>query len=301
MLFFFAISFLSVALLLVEPTNSICKTQVVAVLPWPVLYAGCILLKTNRLRMLVRHSSRLSDHKLPILSNQAQGVFIAILSFVTATFLFLWVALDSIEVLNIQYEDNSEKVCSLSNTWMGVYFGGILSLFVTSLIMVSLTHSIPADFNEAPFLLLSTWTTFFWIILIPAYYVSKSVRSDSLFALIITSQGLVTMFCLFTRRLYYIIRPMSEAEMKLHRMSGRSFRHRSRLSSASSTSGRASLLTRIPTIEHGISLTTNTKRKERTQKMKPSALPAVIVIPHLSSEIEERNCAPEVMIKDAKL
>ena len=300
MLFFFAISFLSVALLLIEPTNSICKTQVVAVLPWPVLYAGCILVKTNQLRVLVRHSSKLSAHKLPILSNQAQGVFIAILAFVTATFLFLWVALDSIEVRIVQYEDNSEKVCSLSNTWMGVYFGGILSLFVTSLILASLTHSIPADFNEASFLLLPTWTTFFWIILIPAYYVSKSVRSDSLFALIITSQGLVTMFCLFTRRLYYIMRPMSEAEVKLHWMSGRSFAQRSQCSNASSMRmpGQALALTRIQTIEPGIDLTTSTQHEERSHKMKP-ALPAVVVIPHLSSETDERNCAPEV--KDANL
>ena len=124
MLFFFAISFLSVALLLVEPSNFTCKSRVVAVLPWPVLYVGCILIKTNRLRVLFRHSSKLSTRKILLLRNKTQGFFITSLAFITAAFLFLWVALDSIEVRIVHYEDYSEKACSLSNTWMGVYFGG---------------------------------------------------------------------------------------------------------------------------------------------------------------------------------
>ena len=294
MLFFFSISFLSVALLLVEPSNFTCKSRVVAVLPWPVLYIGCILVKTNRLRVLVGHSSKLSAQKLPFLSKQTQRFFIGTLAFVTATFLFLWVALDSIEVHIVHYKEYSEQACSLSNTWMGVYFGGILSLLVTSLILASLTHGIHGDFNEASFLLLPTWTTFFWIILIPAYYVSPtmSVQSDTLLALIITSQGLVTMFCLFTRRLYYINRPMPEAEIETRR----SFAQHSQCSNASSMPGQALALTRIQTIEHGIDLTTSTQHEERSHKMKPSASPAVIVI---QAKPGEWNCALEV--KNAKL
>ena len=82
-----------------------------------------------------------------------------------------------------------------------MYFGGTLSLLLASLVLAFLAHNLPADLNDASFLLLSTCgITIFWIFLILAYYVSTSVRSDTLLALIITSQGLVTMLCLFTRR-----------------------------------------------------------------------------------------------------
>ena len=273
MLFFFAISFLSVALLLVEPSNFTCKSRVVAVLPWPVLYVGCILIKTNRLRVLFRHSSKLSTRKILLLRNKTQGFFVISLAFVTAAFLFLWVALDSIEVRFVYYEDYSEKACSLSNTWMGVYFGGTLSLLVASLFLASLTHSLPADYNEASFLLLATGgTTFFWIILIPAYYVSTSVRSDTLLALILTSQGLVTMFCLFTRRLYYIIRPMSEAEVKSRRMISRSFRKCSRRSSMWSMRGQTSPRASVRTLEFGVDVMPNANIEERSQNTKSPAL-----------------------------
>ena len=234
MLVFHAFSFLSVALLLVKPSDSVCVSQVLFVLPWPILYVGCILVKTNRLRALFRHSSKLSSRRLLLLSNKAQGIVVASIGFVTAVFLIIWAARDTPKLHIVYFDDYAQKICDLNNAWMGVYFGGTLSLLFASLVLAFLAHNLPADFNEASFLLLSTCgITFFWIFLIPAYYVSTSVRSDTLLALIITSQGLVTMFCLFTRRLYYIIRPRSEAEMKARKMLSRNPTQRSRLSISS--------------------------------------------------------------------
>ena len=250
MLEFHALTFLSVVLLFVEPSNSVCVSRVLIVLPWPILYVACILVKTNRLRALFRHSSKLSTRRILLLSNKTQGIFVASLGSLTAAFLVIWAAFDTPKVHFVFHDDHTEKACDLSNAWMGVYFGGTLSLLLASLVLAFLAHNLPADFNEASFLLLSTsGITFFWIILIPAYYFSTSVRSDTLLALIITSQGLVTMFCLFTRRLYYIFRPMSEAEIKSRRMLSRSQTKLSRVSMASRAASMASL--RSKASEHG--------------------------------------------------
>ena len=219
MLVFHAFSFLSIVLLHIKPSDSACASQVLVVLPWPVFYVGCILVKTNRLRALFRHSSKLSCQRLLLQSNKAQGIVVASIGFVTAVLLLIWAALDAPKIHIVYFEDYVEKVCKLNHDLMGVYFGGTLSLFLASLVLAFLARNLPDDFKESFFLLLSTCgITFFWIFLIPAFYFLTSVQSDILLVLVVTCQGVVTTVFLFTRRLYYIIRPRLEAVMKAHKM-----------------------------------------------------------------------------------
>ena len=223
MLIFHAASFISTPLLLVKPSRFICPTQVLLVLPWPLLYVGCILIKINRLRMLFRQVAKLSRKERRLLNNKAQLTFLVVVGLQIAIFLAVWVAISSPRPLRKSFEGIVDLTCNLNETWMGVYFGGTLSLLIISFILALSSRKVPADFSEAFSLVVSSaLITSLWIILIPAYYVSTSVRPSNLLALIITSQGLTTYCLLFGRRVYYILRPLSEEELKARKMIGTS-------------------------------------------------------------------------------
>ena len=110
----------------------------------------------------------------------------------------------------------------IDSAWMAIFFGGFLSLLIVSLLLAISSRNVPSDFNDASSLLMSAATiTSLWIILVPAYYVSTSVPSSNLLTLIITSQGMASFLFLFSRRLFYLVRPMSEEKMKARKMFAR--------------------------------------------------------------------------------
>ena len=222
MLTFHGLSFLSTLTLLVKPSKTICLVQILLVLPWPVLCVGCLLVKTNRLRVLFRQTTKLSKTKRFLLSNKTQVVLVCSLGVLMAVFVLAWVTLFTPGPRITFRNDHAGYVCDIDSAWMAIFFGGFLSLLIVSLLLAISSRNVPSDFNDASSLLMSAATiTSLWIILVPAYYVSTSVPSSNLLALIITSQGMASFLFLFSRRLFYLVRPMSEEKMKARKMFAR--------------------------------------------------------------------------------
>ena len=99
-----------------------------------------------------------------------------------------------------------EPSCSISPKWTSAYFGGVLLPLAATLYIAFEARNLPTDFKESTFLFLSAClVTILWIFLIPAFYVMENIKKTILLALILTCQALVTLLCLFSRRVYFLV------------------------------------------------------------------------------------------------
>eukprot|EP00117_Sycon_ciliatum_P026307 scpid12658/ scgid4490/ Metabotropic glutamate receptor 5 len=208
------ISFAFVNILLLKPSNTACTLKVLVFI-WPVVNVVSLAIKTNRLRLVFQRTSHLSKRKIKFLSNKAQVFLLVLLAITTAAYFILWVVASPPHAEIIYTHTTRRLVCKFNDAWMGSYFSWTSALIIVTLVLAFSTRQLPGFFNEAPFYFLaSALILACWIFFVPAYYFSQQVNQIILLAAIILSQCHIIFGSLFIRRLYYLWRPLSEADSK---------------------------------------------------------------------------------------
>eukprot|EP00117_Sycon_ciliatum_P042454 scpid12963/ scgid4490/ Metabotropic glutamate receptor len=213
-----AISFASVNILFLKPSNTVCTLKVLFVLVWPVVNIVSLAVKTNRLRMVFQTAHK-SKRKVKFLGNKGQVLLLVLLAIVISAYFIAWVIVSPPRAQITDMYPYAHKVqklrCKFNDAWMGGYLACTSTLIVVTLSLAILTRRLPGFFNEAPFYFLaSALILACWIFFVPAYYFSQQVNQIILLAAIILSQCHIIFGSLFIRRLYYLWRPLSEADSK---------------------------------------------------------------------------------------
>eukprot|EP00117_Sycon_ciliatum_P046259 scpid29726/ scgid33156/ Extracellular calcium-sensing receptor; Parathyroid cell calcium-sensing receptor len=198
------LSFICVNVLAMKPSNSVCVLQMALALIWPVIYVSSLAVKTNRLRVVFRHTSRMSQRSVRYLSNKVQLFLIVLVASMLACYLLVW-GLVQPPFAEIIYRERTRRlVCHFNGGWMAGYFACTFSLIALTSALAFSTRKLPSFFNEAALLCLATALILAcWIVLIPAYYFSQEASPSIVLAVIILVQGYCIFCSLFIRRLYY--------------------------------------------------------------------------------------------------
>uniref|UniRef100_T1L4Q2 G-protein coupled receptors family 3 profile domain-containing protein n=1 Tax=Tetranychus urticae TaxID=32264 RepID=T1L4Q2_TETUR len=211
-------------IILTKPTYATCLIQRLGIGVCISMIYGAILTKTNRISRIF-HSARRSARRPTYISPVSQLCITGIIVFIQICLNILWCI---VEVPGVRHEVSEKRdvvvlKCAVTknSVLVSLIYGFVL--VATSTYYAFKTRKIPENFNETKFIVFTMYATcIIWIAFLAIYLSTENNFEIQLttLAMSLTLSGYVCLICLFSPKIYIILRHPDKNVRKLTMNSG---------------------------------------------------------------------------------